>query len=287
MIFGKLLGGLFGYLLFGPLGIFIGFLLGHAFDKGLSLNLHWSAESDPTFEAEDGSAAVSSQSAFFQATFAIMGHIAKIDGRINEQEIAVARSIMRQMQLSETQTQEAIVWFQRGKEDDFQLHPMLTRLQEECGRHFQLKQLFLEIQVQAVLVDGQMHPSEYEVLRSLSKVLQMPRFVLDQIIVRTEAMYGNSRHDFESRSYSYSSRSSSHSSSSSSSSSKLQDSYHILGVKASDSDADIKKAYRRLMNEHHPDKLVAKGLPPEMMKMATEKTQKIQEAYDIVEKARK
>lgn len=44
----------------------------------------------------------------------------------------------------------------------------------------------------------------------------------------------------------------------------------------------VKRAYRRLMNEHHPDKLVAKGLPPEMMEMAKEKAQQIQAAYDLI-----
>ena len=52
------------------------------------------------------------------------------------------------------------------------------------------------------------------------------------------------------------------------------------------SDADVKKAYRRLMNQHHPDKLVSKGLPEEMMKLANEKTQQIKEAYERIKKSR-
>jgi DnaJ like chaperone protein len=60
-----------------------------------------------------------------------------------------------------------------------------------------------------------------------------------------------------------------------------------LGVKANISDSDLKKEYRKLMSQHHPDKLVAKGLPPEMMKLAKEKTQDIQTAYDKVRQMRK
>lgn len=61
----------------------------------------------------------------------------------------------------------------------------------------------------------------------------------------------------------------------------------MLGVEESASDAELKKAYRRLMSQHHPDKLVAKGLPEEMMRIAKEKTQEIQAAYDLIKQQRK
>jgi DnaJ like chaperone protein len=60
----------------------------------------------------------------------------------------------------------------------------------------------------------------------------------------------------------------------------------VLGVAAGATDAEVKTAYRRLMNQHHPDKLVAKGLPEEMVALATEKTQEIKAAYDTVKAAR-
>jgi DnaJ like chaperone protein len=66
----------------------------------------------------------------------------------------------------------------------------------------------------------------------------------------------------------------------------LHEAYEILGVKPSASDAEVKKAYRRLMNQHHPDKLVAKGLPEEMMKLATAKAQEIKGAYERIKSAR-
>jgi DnaJ like chaperone protein len=62
----------------------------------------------------------------------------------------------------------------------------------------------------------------------------------------------------------------------------MNDAYAILGVNKSASEAEIKTAYRRLMSQHHPDKLVSKGLPDEMIKIATEKTQEIRKAYDLI-----
>ncbi|MGJ8687769.1 MAG: DnaJ domain-containing protein, partial [Spongiibacteraceae bacterium] len=66
----------------------------------------------------------------------------------------------------------------------------------------------------------------------------------------------------------------------------LQDAYKAIGVEETASDAELKKAYRRLMSEHHPDKLIAKGVPEDMIKMATEKSQEIQAAYEMIKKSR-
>jgi len=60
----------------------------------------------------------------------------------------------------------------------------------------------------------------------------------------------------------------------------------VLGVTAQADDDEIKKAYRRLMNQHHPDKLVSKGLPEEMIRLATQKTQEIKAAYERIRQAR-
>ena len=62
--------------------------------------------------------------------------------------------------------------------------------------------------------------------------------------------------------------------------------YKVLGVNETCSDTELKKAYRRLMSQHHPDKLVSKGLPEEMMKLATEKTQEIKNAYERIKQFR-
>jgi DnaJ like chaperone protein len=72
----------------------------------------------------------------------------------------------------------------------------------------------------------------------------------------------------------------------SSTQSSLSDAYAIVGVENTVSDAELKKAYRRLMSQHHPDKLVAKGLPDEMIKDATAKTQQIKAAYEQIRKTR-
>jgi DnaJ like chaperone protein len=67
---------------------------------------------------------------------------------------------------------------------------------------------------------------------------------------------------------------------------RVAQAYEVLGVSRDASDGEVKKAYRRLMNQNHPDKLVAKGLPESMMKVAEEKTRQIRAAYELLRDAR-
>jgi DnaJ like chaperone protein len=66
----------------------------------------------------------------------------------------------------------------------------------------------------------------------------------------------------------------------------VKDAYAILNVSAAATDKEVKQSYRRLMNQHHPDKLVAKGLPEEMMKLAAQKTDEIRKAYERIKEVR-
>ena len=258
---GKLVGGAFGFMLGGPLGAILGATLGHQFDKGLG-------SFDGDFLKVGSQERV--QTAFFTATFSVMGHLAKADGRVSESEIAVAQNIMAQMQLNEGQRKAAIELFNTGKQPDFPLDESLQQLKIECHHRTTLLKMFLEIQVQAALADGSVHGTERRVLGRISDQLGFPPGFIDEVL---RFIRGTSREGDTERAVPRGI--------------SLKDAYDILGVKQSVSDADLKRAYRRLMNQHHPDKLVAKGLPDEMMKIATEKTQKIQKAYDMIRQSRK
>lgn len=258
---GKVVGGAFGFLMGGPLGAILGASLGHQFDAGLH-----GVEVDEQLSPGDQHRV---QMAFFTATFSVMGHIAKADGKVTAAEINLAKRIMDELALTDEMRETAINLFQQGKDSNFPLYGVLDQFRRECHRRTHLIRMFLEIQIQAGYADGILDETEEAVLRKICTHLGISRFEYESIKLQFQAQqrfYGHGQQK---------------------TAGSLDDAYAVLGVSASATDAEVKKAYRRLMSQHHPDKLVAKGLPEEMMVIAKEKTQKIRKAYETIKGSRK
>jgi DnaJ like chaperone protein len=251
---GTLLGGTLGYMFGGPLGALLGAALGRNFDQGLKVS------GTGAFGAGQQERV---QAAFFTATFSVMGHIAKADGKVTPDEISAAESLMARMQLGAQQRKAAIELFNAGKGEDFQLHAVIAQFRQECHRRRNLVQMFLEIQIATAMADGHIHASEKRIIFAIGEQLGFDRAAIEHLFsfVDSGAAMDSGK-------------------------ASLSDAYEVLGINRDASDAEVKKAYRRLMNQHHPDKLAAKGLPEEMMKLATEKTQEIKLAYEQVKKSR-
>ncbi|WP_210395641.1 co-chaperone DjlA [Motiliproteus sediminis] len=214
------------------------------------------------------------QQAFFEATFAVMGKLAKADGRVSENEIQFARDVMARMNLSVDKRQQAIELFTRGKQSDFDINEVMVPLARLIRHRRSVKQMFVEIQLQAAFADGDVSPQELSVIQAICTQLQISYADLEQILFRCRAEQAFHGQAYRSHQQGEASGE------------RLADAYGVLGVSESATDAEVKRAYRKLMSQHHPDKLIAKGLPEEMMQLAKEKTQEIQAAYDRVRKAR-
>jgi DnaJ like chaperone protein len=270
---GKVIGGAFGFMLGGPLGALLGAVLGHHFDQGLN-NL--SLADDEGWEAGDQERV---QAAFFTASFTVMGYIAKADGRVSASEIKNAENVMDQMQLDATQREVAIDLFNQGKKQQIVLDDIIGQLKEECGRRTNLIQFFLEIQISTALADGELHPAEQKILLQISELLGFSRFKFERLLAMALAQSRFRQHQSQSGGY--------RETKTGVTETQLSEAYQLLGVSSSASDDEVKKAYRRLVSQNHPDKLVSKGLPEEMMKLATQKTQEIKRAYDLISESRK
>jgi len=256
---GKALGGAFGFMIGGPLGALMGIAFGHNFDRGMGSLGSGGSQADQE----------RIQAAFFTATFSVMGYIAKADGRVTADEINLAEAVMDRLGLDPEMRKSARKLFNEGKSSDFPIDEVLRQFKSESHRRSTLMQMFLELQLQAAYADGVMHPAEKEVLVNICGHLGIPVFQLDRLEEMLRAGFGRGGYE-----------------TGVSAKTTLEDAYAILGVDASVSDAELKKTYRRLMSQHHPDKLVSKGLPEEMIKDATEKTQQIRAAYEQVRKSR-
>lgn len=145
---GKLLGAFFGYLTGGPMAAVFGMLIGNFFDRGL-VN-HFSNPYWLYFREKQNL----TQKKFFTATFLTMGHLAKADGRVTEQELNMARLLMQELYLNKEQQKEAMHLFNEGKKPNFNLNNLLTELYNICANKKNLLNLFIDIQYRAAQVDG-------------------------------------------------------------------------------------------------------------------------------------
>lgn len=248
---GKVVGGALGFMAGGPIGSLLGAVLGHQFDQGLG--------STTLREGLLGAANV--QALFFATTFEVMGHIAKSDGRVSEDEIRIARRIMHSMKLDPAAVRAAIERFTAGKAGNY---PMRTRLGELAaatrGRR-EIARAFMNIQLQAAMGAGPFTAQKRDLLWTAAQSLGIGRAEFAQLEAELRQVSGRSGMS-------------------------LDAAYQQLGIQASATDDQVRKAYRRLMNRHHPDKLIAKGVPESMVEMAEAKTHEVRTAYERIRESR-
>ena len=287
MVWGKLLGGTFGFMIGGPLGAVLGAALGHTFDKGMKLQLsHDVSDEDlPPGDAER------IKMAFFTATFSVMGYIAKADGRVDKSEIALAEALMSSMNLDDELRSLAIKLFDEGKQDGFDAEALVLQFRQECQRRTSLYRMFVEILIQASLADGVMSPDEEVALMKVAGILGFSEYSFRQLEMLVRFSMGADQSGGTGRGYGAGQGTGAGAGGRRRAAPgpermTVKDACGVLGVETSDDKATVKRAYRRLMSQHHPDKLVSKGLPEEMIKLATDKTQHIQKAYEKIRESK-
>jgi DnaJ like chaperone protein len=243
----------------GHWGSMFGLLVGHQFDQGLGGSI-----------LREGllSGTAAAQQKFVRTTFEVMGHLAKADGRVSEQEIRTARSIMHAMRLQPENVRAAIASFTAGKASHYPLRKRLDELRATMGGHHEIARAFVDIQLQAAIGGGEISQAKRQLLWTVAQSLGMGRVEFAQVEAnvrgRFEARGGGGR----------------------AAPMSLDAAYKSLGVEASATDQQIKTAYRRLMNKHHPDKLVSRGLPESMIETAEQKTHEIRASYERIKAER-
>lgn len=196
------------------------------------------------------------QSIFFERLFELLGHVAKADGRVSEAEVAAVETLMVRLSLDDRARRRAIECFNRGKRPSFQAAGALRELREVTAGHDQLRRLGLEMIIEMACADGRLKPEGCQVVDTAAWSFEIPAADVEAMLaLRAGTAAGPSP-------------------------------YEILGVTPDTTNDAIKKAYRRLMARHHPDKLVSQGLPPEMLELAAERTREIRAAYDQLRRER-
>ncbi|NBU24459.1 MAG: co-chaperone DjlA [Gammaproteobacteria bacterium] len=302
---GKLVGGALGALAGGPVGALLGVIAGHLVDDKLEgavdprealrrRPLHRVEDAEATDDGpDDEEVAVGDPKAvnalFFQVTFEVMGHVAKADGRVSDEDIRSARAVMLGFRLTEAQMAQAIGHFTVGKSADYDLERAVMSLRRVCAGRPDLLRNFLEIQLRAAIGGSDLRGPARPMLTRAAAMLGVGglEFARLETVLRQrhgaqgangaragggagqgDARDGRERVPAGARHMS------------------LAEAYDVLGVRSGAGDDVVVKAYRRQLSRHHPDKLRANGLPESMLEHAKQRTQQIIEAWDTIRAAR-
>lgn len=255
--FGKVIGGLIGFGAAGVVGLILGLFIGHLFDRALAR----------TFQFGSPENIERIRSSFFETTFLLLGYLAKVDGRISKSEIDYAEQIIVQMALSEQQRQQAIELFRQGAGSAFELELAVAAFVRNCAPQRLIKQTLLLFLISLAQAEQGIAPSEHAALVRIARLMGMAPEQLEELL-----RMANAQENFHQQR--------------AQSATSIDDAYAALGIDGSASDKEVKRAYRKRMSENHPDKLIAKGVPEEMIKLATVRSQEIQSAYEMIRKSR-
>lgn len=253
----KLIGVIFGFYYFGFFGALIAFFLGSFVDRTISYGV---GGVNPLSRAHR-------ESIFLGTVFVLMGKIAKADGHISQNEIAHVEQLFNKLGMTAEHRQRSIMLFKQGAAADFDIKPTLNEFIKVCGHTNNLKQMLLVYLIVMALADGNLDPAEESLLKEIALHLGYSEEVFKQII----AMVINQTH---------------FSGGQANTGRNVDDAYKALGVTKDSNDQEIKRAYRKLMSQYHPDKLMGQGVPEDMIAMATTQAQEVQVAYDLIKKSR-
>lgn len=235
----------------------IGLVLGHQFDRGF-------AHRFSQFERSTSSSYQLPED-FVRSLFQTIGHLAKVDGRVTEDEIRAARALMHRLGLGPTEIRQAVRWFEAGKASSFPLKAKLHELRRDGARRTDHRSLFVQLIMEVSLSKATLHRSERSAIWTVCREMDIGRVELAQI----EAMLRAQRRFRKSPEGGVDAL-------------KVNDAYQVLGVEKSSSNDEIKKAYRRLMSRNHPDKIASSNPDAQQLDEAERKTHEIKSAYDLL-----
>lgn len=253
----KIVGALLGFYWFGFFGALTAFFIGSFIDRSIAYGL---GGVNPLNRAHR-------QSVFLSSVFVLMGKIAKADGQISQNEIAHVEQLFQKLGMTEEHRQQSIALFKRGSAPDFDIKPTLNEFMAVCGNTNSLKQMLLVYLIVMALADGHLDPAEENLLKDIALHLGYNQDAFRQIL----AMIVNQAHFAGGQA---------------NVGSGLDDAYKALGVNRESNEQEVKRAYRKLMSQYHPDKLMGQGMPADMIAVATAQAQEVQAAYDLIKRSR-
>lgn len=244
-IWGKVLGGVAGFAVGGPLGALLGAVAGHAVDK-----MHGgprAIEHGGVHKAEER------QVAFTLAVIALGAKMAKADGRVTRDEVEAFKELFH---IPPEEVGNVAKVFDRAKTSTAGYEMYAQQVANLFPHEPQVLEELLGGLLHIAKADGVIHPAEMDYLWNVAQIFGFDRTTFE----RLTATHGQAP--------------------------GAANPYEVLGLAREATDAEVKSAYRKLIHENHPDKLMAQGLPQEFIDLANEKMAAINAAYDAIKKER-
>lgn len=257
--FGKLIGAVVGLTLGGPLGMIAGIAFGNLFDNAENVNNNsYSQTKYYEFGQRRMNRVEQRNMLFFVGVFSLLARLAQADSNVSDEERdAVNKFIENDLGLDLASKDAARRVFETALRNEGSVEQFARQLYSGFHNDPAILQLTVDVLFKVAFADGNLSQEESSIIK---QVIAIFRFSPSYF----EGMKNK------------------HSSTVSSSSS-----YSVLGITKDATDSEVKKAYRKLSIEYHPDTIASKGLPEEFSKMATEKFRDIQDAYEQIKKERK
>jgi len=248
---GKMIGGTIGFALGGPIGAVAGAAFGHAFvDKKEDAYLTSIPGRTGSLSSHE-----EAQLVFFTAAFSMLAKLCKADGQVSEKEIQVVEAFMKQdLQLDATGQQSAKNIFRQAVRSNESFEAFAMQFYSVFKTQPNIIALMMDVLCRVAAADGHLSDAEDAALRSAARIFNV-----------SEAEFNRVKSKYIRPADKY---------------------YAVLKCDETASNEEIKKQYRKLVTEYHPDKIQAKGLPEEFIKFANDKFAEIQEAYDQIRKKR-
>lgn len=198
---------------------------------------------------------------------ALVAKVAKADGRVDELEAELVSNMFNDIStlFPEPETTKKLLKeiFDAEKQTAQNLEKTAGSLYTLLQNDPQKRQKMVEFMVNLAYIDGTLSHSEEEMLLNIGALLHFNR---DQLTAMLDQFASIHRHSIKE--------------------SSLSQAYALLGLSPESTNDEVKKAYRTLVREHHPDIIKAQGASDEYLKIATEKVQEINAAYEMIKKLR-
>ncbi|MGI9221124.1 MAG: co-chaperone DjlA [Woeseiaceae bacterium] len=261
LYWGKIIGTVAGAITLKPWFVLLGLILGHQFDRGFATRFR-------DFESQ-GKTAGRLPEEYIRPLFQAMGHLAKSDGRVSEDEIRAARAVMHRLGLGPGRVRNAMHWFEEGKRPDFPLQETVRHARSIAARNPELRLLFLRMLLEVALAKDSLSRQERALIWTVCTEFDIGRVDLAQLEAMIRAQKGFRR-----------------SPEGNADASRVRAAYKTLGLDSTASNAEIKKAYRRLMSQNHPDKIAGSNPTDDVVATAERRTKEVRGAYEML-KARR